>query len=164
MPRTRPATTAAVTAAFAMRRVGGTVVVVVASPLFPGEKTFHIRLFLGSIGQENGVVGNHEDRVDVDADNDYIDCFRILVHVFIGVFAFAGDVPRPISNIEFALLVLQHLLRNKLLHLPKQPLLLLLGSFHDLNQIPDHVGAFPSAAATAAIAIGGCGTGIGSGL
>ncbi len=69
-------------------------VVVVASPLFPGEQTFHIRLFLGSIGQENGVVGNHEDRVDVDADNDYIDCFRILVHVFIGVFAFAGDVPR----------------------------------------------------------------------
>mmetsp|Transcript_5787 Transcript_5787/g.11936 ORF Transcript_5787/g.11936 Transcript_5787/m.11936 type:complete len:237 (-) Transcript_5787:137-847(-) len=162
MPRTRSA--AAVTAAFAMRGVGGSVIMGVASSLFPGEKAFHIRLFLGSVGQENGVVGNHEDGVDMDAHDDDIYCFGILIHGFVGVFAFAGDVPRPISNIELALLTLQNLLGNKLLHLPKQTLLLLLGRFHNLNQISDHIGVFPSTAAAAAIAIGGGGTDIGSGL
>mmetsp|Transcript_20624 Transcript_20624/g.39091 ORF Transcript_20624/g.39091 Transcript_20624/m.39091 type:complete len:237 (+) Transcript_20624:1847-2557(+) len=162
MPRTRSA--AAVTAAFAMRGVGGSVIMGVASSLFPGEKAFHIRLFLGSVGQENGVVGNHEDGVDMDAHDDDIYCFGILIHGFVGVFAFAGDVPRPISNIELALLTLQNLLGNKLLHLPKQTLLLLLGRFHNLNQISDHIGVFPSTASAAAIAIGGGGTDIGSGL
>mmetsp|Transcript_14874 Transcript_14874/g.31477 ORF Transcript_14874/g.31477 Transcript_14874/m.31477 type:complete len:239 (+) Transcript_14874:1416-2132(+) len=164
MPRTRSAAAAAVTAAFAMRGVGGSVIMGVASSLFPGEKAFHIRLFLGSVGQENGVVGNHEDGVDVDAHDDDIYCFGILIHGFVGVFAFAGDVPRPISNNELALLTLQNLLGNKLLHLPKQTLLLLLGRFHNLNQISDHIGVFPSTASAAAIAIGGGGTDIGSGL
>lgn len=99
MPRTRSAAAAAVTAAFAMRGAGGTVIMGVASPFFPGEETFHIRLFLGSVGQENGVIGNHEDGVDVDAHDDDIYCFGILVHSFVGVSAFAGDVPRLYNDV-----------------------------------------------------------------